>query len=208
MPDDDATGKRPTCEDPFALMRACHRRIEQRLGLMQGLADRLGNGDPAVRAEALAVLESLHAFLSTTGIHHTADEDEDLYPLLRETRDPECLRALDELEQDHLRLEPVLVAFDRLAGRLVEAEVLDEQSVSALGRLLVTMGESYRAHILHEEETLYPRAETLLTPEQIARLSRGMRERRGVCPASGSQDVGATTACFPSSPAKTSFPIA
>lgn len=198
----DATGKLPSFEDPFALMRTCHRRIEQRLGLMQGLAERLAHADPAVRAQGLALLQSVHAFLSTAGIHHTADEDEDLYPMLRETQDPESLRALDELEHEHLRLEPVLVAFDRMAGRMVETEALDAESVSALSRLLATLAESYRAHILHEEGILYPRAEALLTPEQVARLSRGMRDRRGVRPVSGSlggsqSNGGASDACSP-----------
>lgn len=175
----DFAGKPPTFEHPFALMRACHRRIEQRLGLLNGLPERLADADPAIRAQAFAVLHGVHAFLSTIGIHHTADEEEDLYPMLRETQDPESVRALDELEQEHMRLEPILVAFDRLAGRMVATEAHDEETLSALRRLVVTMGESYQAHIRHEEGTLYPRAELLLPPEQIARLSQGMRDRRG-----------------------------
>lgn len=175
----EATGPLPSFDDPFALFRSVHRRIEQRLGLLRGLADRLEDGDLAVRAEALAVLESVHAFLSTAGIHHTADEEEDLYPLLRETGDPECLHALDELEQEHMRLEPILVAFDRLAGRLVATELLDAESVGALRRLVIAMDELYRAHLRHEEGTLFPRAEAILTPDQINRLSQGMRDRRG-----------------------------
>lgn len=179
----DPTGPLPSFDNPFALMLSCHRRVEQRMGLLHGLADRLEDADPAVRAEALAVLESVHAFLSTAGIHHTADEEEDLYPMLRESGDPECLAALDELEQEHMRLEPILVAFDRLAGRMVATESLDAASVAELRRLMATMDELYRAHIRHEEGTLFPRAEVLLTPEQIARLSQGMRDRRGIRPA-------------------------
>lgn len=176
----DFNGPLPSWDTPFALMRACHRRIEQRLGLLHGLAFRLADPDASVRAQALAVLQSVHAFLSTVGIHHTADEEEDLYPMLRETGDPECIRALDELEQDHMRLEPILVAFDRLAGRMIATEALDAESVAELGRLMGTMDELYRAHLRHEEGTLYPKAEVLLTPEQIAQLSQGMRDRRGI----------------------------
>jgi len=172
----------PSIDEPFALMWACHRRIEQRMELLQGVPERLADPDASVRAEALAVLGGVHAFLSTVGIHHTGDEEEGLYPMLRETGDPECIRALDEVDQEHMRLEPILVAFDRQAGRMIATEALDDQAVSELGRLVATLQRLYQAHIRHEEETLYPRAEALLTPEQIVQLSRGMRDRRGLLP--------------------------
>ncbi len=178
-------GLTPSVDSPFAVMRSCHRRIEQRMGLLPGIADRLADDNPVIRAEALAVLESVHGFLSTTGIHHTADEEEDLYPILRETADPECLQVLDDLEQEHMRLEPILVAFDRLAGRMVETERLDEEAIAGLRHLSETLCELYQAHIRHEEGTLFPRAEVLLTPERLARLSQGMRDRRSGRPGSG-----------------------
>lgn len=181
----EPTGPLPSFEAPFELMRAAHRRIEQRIGLLHGLAERLADPDAVVRTEALAVLESVHAFFSTVGIHHTCDEEEGLYPMLRETGDPESVRILDELEQEHMRLEPVLVAFDRLCSRMIATEALDAESVAALGRLITTMVDSYRAHLRHEEGVLYPRAEALLTPAQVAELAQGMRDRRGLpvaCP--------------------------
>ena len=88
--------------EPLGLLSDCHRRIEYFLGVLITVTGRTPGGllTPAQCAE----LEAALAYFATASPKHTADEEDSLFPRLRDTHDPAAKRALklvEQLERDH-----------------------------------------------------------------------------------------------------------
>ncbi len=165
-------------EVPLEMLSACHARIEGQCATLHRLVRHLarhGAGDQA-RAAAAGVMR----YFDTAAGQHHADEEQDLFPALLEAMagsDAVCLRELTAvLVAEHRRLEAhwraVRAALAPLAAGAAVA-LLGADDVDAFVGL-------YQRHIEREEQELLPLAARLLGDDQIARIGRAMRERRGV----------------------------
>jgi hypothetical protein len=72
--------------DPTVLLSDCHRRIEMFLGALEGVASVI---DRPLTEETRAALESALRYFREAAPKHTADEEESLFPRMRQNRDPE-----------------------------------------------------------------------------------------------------------------------
>src|SRR5579864_2122594 len=77
--------------DPTGLLSDCHRRIEMFLGSLQRVADAI---DRPLTEEARSALESALRYFRESAPKHTADEEESLFPRLRQIQDSEIENAL------------------------------------------------------------------------------------------------------------------
>lgn len=87
--------------DPTGLLSDCHRRIEMFLRVLEGVASVI---DRPMTEETPAALESALRYFREAGPKHTADEEESLFPRLRQMRLPEAETAIERLaplEHDH-----------------------------------------------------------------------------------------------------------
>ena len=118
-------------------------------------------------------------YFDTSATDHHADEEVDLFPALLESMagsDAVCLREMiEELKADHRVLEAI---WSRLRGTLIriaagEPLLLTGDHVEALIGL-------YERHIEREENELLPMAARLLSDDDLVRVGRAMRERRGI----------------------------
>jgi iron-sulfur cluster repair protein YtfE (RIC family) len=174
----DLMGPAPTFDTPFAVMEACHRRIERRLEQLLIVAERLSEPASERHAEALRVLDEARHHFATAGAHHTADEEQDLFPMLRATSDVVLHDLLEVLEADHRILDAMHAELDALGDRL-RARVTPEDA-AALRDLASDLKVHYDRHIRQEDEHVMPKALALLQPEQVAALGARMRHRRGL----------------------------
>src|SRR5262252_10900664 len=88
--------------DPIGMLGDCHRRIEMFLNVLVRVAEQ-ARGD-ALNAEQRGALESALRYFREAAPKHTADEEESLFPRLRNMRNPEVEAALGKLgplERDH-----------------------------------------------------------------------------------------------------------
>src|SRR6476659_9324307 len=104
--------------DPTGLLSDCHRRIEMFLGSLQRIADVI---DRPLTEEARSALESGLRYFRESAPKHTADEEESLFPRLRQIQDSEienALASLDALQAvnnlaaiygEHIRIEDEVV---------------------------------------------------------------------------------------------------
>ena len=91
--------------DPTGLLSDCHRRIEMFLRSLQGAAKII---DLPLTGEARGALESALRYFREAAPKHTKDEEESLFPRLRQIHNPEienALSALDAIEDDHRRAD-------------------------------------------------------------------------------------------------------
>ena len=71
--------------DPTGLLSDCHRRIEIFLGALEAVAKLI---DRPATEETNRALESALRYFGQAAPKHTADEEESLFPRLRQIHDP------------------------------------------------------------------------------------------------------------------------
>src|SRR5215207_849123 len=94
-------------DDPLEMIFGCHRRIERQLETLGKLRAHIAMR--GVDAEASAAAQSVLKYFQGAAIHHHADEEQDLFPMLEQRiTDPgESARFhafREQLELDHRRL--------------------------------------------------------------------------------------------------------
>lgn len=77
--------------DPTGLLSDCHRRIEMFLASLQRVGEMI---DRPLSDDARTALESALRYFRESAPKHTADEEESLFPRLRQMQDPEIEAAL------------------------------------------------------------------------------------------------------------------
>jgi hemerythrin-like domain-containing protein len=166
-------------EVPLEMLHACHSRIELQCATLQRLLPHLAKhgADNEARIAAAGVMR----YFDTAARDHHADEEQDLFPALIESMagsDAVCLRKLTTgLAAEHRELE---ARWQRVRAALERVVAGDSVLLEAAGvQMLVDL---YRRHIEREEGELLPMAARLLSDEDLDRVGRAMRERRGIDP--------------------------
>ncbi len=163
-------------DNPIGMLIDCHRRIEQFLQILCGVAVR-AHGRELADGEKTAVADALRYF-RTGGRRHTADEEESLFPRLRGAESTGGLDELNGLESDHGLAEEMHAAVDALYTRWIATGGLDARDEERLLRSTSKLQLLYEAHIKVEEGIVFPRAAEALDERTIAEMGREFAERR------------------------------
>ena len=102
--------------DPTGLLSDCHRRVEMFLGTLEAVANVI---DRPATEESRRALESALRYFAQAAPKHTADEEESLFPRLRQIQDPEVeavFSKLEQLEDEHRWAAPLHAEVDRLGA--------------------------------------------------------------------------------------------
>ena len=164
----------PSFDEPLEMLAACHERIEHTLATLERLARHLNSAgnDAEARAAAQAVLR----YFDTSGALHHQDEDDDLFPLLRERAGElgrsEISAVIEELEREHHTMQ---AQWQRLRESLVRVNgggsSIDPEDVTRFAWL-------YRRHMEREGAAVMPFARETLRDDERAALGRRMAGRR------------------------------
>ena len=149
----------------FTMMYVTHSALRRDAERFAAAVASGRSGAPSVRAGWENFKAQLH-------VHHTV-EDDDLWPRLYTAvgDDPEPRRMLQEMEDEHAVLDPVLAEVDA-ALVAQDAEVLAAR-VDELGRVL-------DHHLRHEEDSALPLIQEVLTPEDWKGFGAAMRRKQGL----------------------------
>lgn len=167
--------------NPIGLLSDCHRRIERFLQALLTVATRVEGG--SLDAEHRGVLETALKYFREAAPKHTADEEEDLFPKLRQLASPRVATVLadvDRLEAEHNTAETSHREVEALCRRWLDQDFLSTQDAAHLRRLLTSLSDLYRAHIRTEEEQVFPAAQAELSESELRTIGRRMASRRGV----------------------------
>lgn len=157
--------------DPLDFFFAEHFRQRKLCNLVEqmALAEAL---DPLLAKEVLA-------FLRHDMVLHVQDEEQDLFPLMRQRcpSEDEIERVLSALTAEH--------AGDRhLAGIVIEGietALRDSQAIAAqdgLREAMIDFARNERRHLALENSVVLPLARLRLTPDDLQQLSARLLERR------------------------------
>lgn len=159
---------------PVDHLQACHRRIEERLATLERVAPALLTRS----AEALEALQAVFWFFDSSGVTHTADEEESFFPRLAGKISPDEAAFLAALEVEHTRAEALYDELKSAVANFATPPTADDQR--RYTELAAALCDIYRTHIRHEDERFHDLAARLLQPADLEAISKEMRQRRGL----------------------------
>jgi hemerythrin-like domain-containing protein len=162
--------------NPIGLLSDCHRRIERFLKTLDAVAHQDGVLDEQPRKALQKALE----YFRSAAPKHTADEEEDLFPMLRLGERPEIAQAMERLESDHARASACHREIEELFDRWIREEHLPVPETARLKELLKSLSELYAAHIAVEEDSIFLLAQAELSAQVKETMGRRMAARRGL----------------------------
>jgi hemerythrin-like domain-containing protein len=166
--------------DPTGLLTDCHRRVEMFLGTLQAVAQLIGHF-PA--EETRRALESALRYFAQAAPKHTADEEESLFPRLRQIHDPEIASAfskLKQLEDDHRWAAPLHANVERLGTQYLSTGSLSSSEVDQFRKDVAALAALYKQHIKVEDELIFPLAARMLSNADKIAMAEEMASRRKV----------------------------
>jgi hemerythrin-like domain-containing protein len=163
-------GKAAGLDKPLEHLTACHRRIEQRLATLV----RAGEVFESNPTEARQAIANSLAFLESSGVRHTQDEEASLFPRLLPKLNPEDAAFVEALEAEHKEADAVFTELRELAANISSGN--RERYLDAAQRLQAI----YSGHIAIEDSRLNPLAAGKLDTAELAAIAEEMRARRGL----------------------------
>jgi hemerythrin-like domain-containing protein len=171
-------GKSHSFSEPTGLLSDCHRRIEMFLASLERVA---ASTDHSLSSESRQALEVALRYFREAAPKHTADEEESLFPRLRQMHHPEleaAIRRLELLEQDHRRADELHAEVDRLGRAGLERGVLSPEESRQFRRAILELIDIYKEHIRIEDEDVFPAAGKMLSAMDKAAIAAEMAARR------------------------------
>ena len=162
-------------DEPFAMLEACHARVQRTLTLLQRLRAHVGEHGADTHARQ-AARDVLRYFDVAAPLHHE-DEELHVFPLLLAQAAPGVQALVQGLQQDHLHMTA-----DWAAARAPLSALAEGQQAGFTGEddaVLDRFALRYADHIEAEESVAYPVAQALLAPAALAAMGQEMAARRG-----------------------------
>jgi iron-sulfur cluster repair protein YtfE (RIC family) len=164
--------------DPTGLLSDCHRRIEMFLGTLERVAEVI---DRPLTDETRSALESALRYFREAAPKHTADEEESLFPRLRQLHDPDlenAIATLDALEGDHRRADALHAEVDDLGTQCVSSNYLPAAETTRFQKAVAELSSIYGKHIRIEDELVFPTAKRSLSTADKSTIAAEMAARR------------------------------
>ena len=162
----------PVKEGPIEHLFACHRRIEDRLSILE----RAGEHIELAPGEALTAITNSLRFMDTSGVLHTVDEEQSIFPRLRSHLTADELAYLDELESQHREADRVYESLKGVVTELTQSQT--PELIHQYRDLVKRLAHAYRDHIASEDATLLPIGRRVLNGSELAEIQSEMRGRR------------------------------
>lgn len=163
-------------DDPLGMLQDCHRRIERFLGILCMVADRAS--DRQLQPEERAAVEAALQYFREGGVRHNADEEESLFPRLRNHNQDSESSDIAQLEDDHRRTSLLHHQVDEIYHDWIAAGALTSVTQQKLLSATEELRSIYAAHILFEESVVFPRAARVLDRAAIAAIGSEFKARR------------------------------
>lgn len=163
-------------DDPIGMLKDCHRRIEHFLELLCVVPGRAAGR--VLTGEERSAVEAALSYFRVGGHRHTADEEQSLFPRMREGGAEADLAEVERLEHDHRAAEVLHESVEKLYSAWISNGRLASEDERELVRATGLLKQLYAKHIDVEETVVFPRAAVLLKDEAIAAMGQEFRARR------------------------------
>jgi hemerythrin-like domain-containing protein len=166
--------------NPTALLSDCHRRIEMFLASLEAVGRVI---DQPLTDEAARALTSALRYFREAALKHNADEEESLFPRLRDVQHPDvqsALAQLEGLENDHCWAAALHAEVERLGQHYLSNASLSAAEVESFRTTVADLTSMYRQHIKLEDNLVFPAAARFLSQTDKFSIGEEMAARREV----------------------------
>ena len=166
--------------DPTGLLSDCHRRIEMFLGSLDAVGRVI---DRPLAEDAIRALDSALRYFREAAPKHVSDEEESLFPRLRQVHNPDmesAITKLDSLEEEHRIAAPLHQEIERLGQQCLSRGSLSPGKAETFRNAVAALISMYRLHISVEDGLVFPLAARLLPQTDKAAIANEMAARRKV----------------------------
>jgi hemerythrin-like domain-containing protein len=166
--------------DPTGLLSDCHRRVEMFLGTLEAVAKVI---DRPATEETSRALGSALRYFAQSAPKHTADEEESLFPRLRQIHHPAIESAfskLEQLEEEHRWAVPLHAEVECLGAQYVSTGNLSSPEVDEFRKAVASLASMYKQHISVEDSLVFPLAARMLSDADKSAIAEEMAGRRKV----------------------------
>jgi hemerythrin-like domain-containing protein len=166
--------------DPTGLLSDCHRRVEMFMGSLQAVAALC---DQPLTDDVRRSLDLALRYFREAAPKHTADEEQSLFPRLRQIDNPElqaALAHLDALEEEHRWAEPLHQTVDQIGTEYLAKSQLTPAKARDFRDAVSQLADMYRRHIDVEDRHVFPIAARIVSVELKAEIAKEMAARRAV----------------------------
>lgn len=167
--------------DPIGLLTDCHRRIESFLSILQKVAEeRKGQ---ALEGEYRVSWEKALQYFRHAAPKHTADEEDSLFPRLKNAgglANAAALGNVDQLHDEHEHADKLHRELDELGQKWLSEKMPDPSKTEAIRHIIQELADLYAKHIRLEEEAIFPLSAEVLSTAEKLEIGREMAERRSI----------------------------
>src|SRR6516162_1383907 len=155
--------------DPTGLLSDCHRACRMFLGMLQAVGEVI---DQPATEETSRSLESAIRYFGEAAHKHTADEEDSLFPRLRQLDHPEihsAFSALDKLECDHRWAMSLHDKVERLGAQYLSIGKLSDDEIAEFRSSVASLAAMYKEHIRVAARVLSDTEKTAIGIEMAGR---------------------------------------
>jgi hemerythrin-like domain-containing protein len=174
-------------DQPLGLLSDCHRRIERFLDILIQVTQTRAGGEPTEPERE--ALETALKYFEQAAPRHTRDEEDSLFPRLRQAAQAgneqakTVLAKVEALEHDHVTADAAHLEVNDLVRRWLQEGQLAAEQASHLAAKLGQLRDIYQRHLITEDQEVFPLAGQVLSNEQLQQVGQEMAARRGQTPA-------------------------
>lgn len=163
---------------PFEMLAACHERVARMLGLLQRLQTHLQTQGQADTAAAGAARDVMRYFDMAAPQHHL-DEEQHIFPTLRESGDLGLTALADALQAEHRQMHEAWQALRPALAALAEGQWPVDRAAGTFAQWQA-FAALYEGHAQREDAQAYPAAQARLDAARCQAMGDEMARRRGV----------------------------
>ncbi len=163
-------------EQPYAMLHACHERVQRTLDLLQRLLDYLQTHDHDAHSRAAAA-DVLRYFDQAAPLHHE-DEERHVFPLLLAQGAAAVQQAVRQLQAEHAVMAAQWRQIRQPLLRWRDGAPALPQPDQALREAVAQWIALYAQHIRREEEVVFPAAQARMDAAALQRMGSDMQARR------------------------------
>jgi hemerythrin-like domain-containing protein len=163
-------------DDPIGMLTDCHRRIERFLDILCLVAERAAGR--ALTDEESAAVQAALEYFHVGGQRHNADEEQSLFPRLREASAGADFTEIHGLESDHQDANKLHETVEQLYAMWIKRGELGAEEQKDLPSATGRLKHLYEDHIRTEEQVVFPRAAKVLNRQAIQAIGEEFRTRR------------------------------
>jgi hemerythrin-like domain-containing protein len=146
----------------FEALDSCHIQIQSHLDELSTLCDQIAEGSltPDARKNAVAI----EIFFSTAARSHHAIEEEDVFPSLLQSDNPETVAKVRDLIEDHFWIEKYWLDLAPMLRAIGNGA--DDAITVKLPKAVKLFHDLCSYHIECEESMIYPEAKAVMNALQ------------------------------------------